>query len=278
MKKKAIPIALITVCIGLPSFFAPPAPADKIKTYYAEQFTRLSATIQDLLQAEQADSSEAVLQHRFVTARLVYKKLEPYIEYYSELDAPLFNGIATEFVEEEDPAADHQPEGFQVIEALLYPHYDSRHKKELLDYTTRLLSLTKGLAGNTTLFKPDEYLPDALMEELYRIQALGITGFDSPLAGLSLSESTSALESIRFALHNDAPLTRVMGKDTAAADRLLQESMQYLDQHPSFDGFDRMTFITGYMDPICRHLGAAIRQLNLPPNPGRPGLIKKEGS
>src|SRR4051812_11896809 len=112
MKKKPALIALLTTCIILPSFFITPpsTPAEKIKTYYTEQFTQLTAQLETLHQSIQHDSSEPALQKQFAATRLVYKKLELFIEYYFELDAPQFNGIATGFVEEEDPAAHHTPQ------------------------------------------------------------------------------------------------------------------------------------------------------------------------
>lgn len=279
MKKKVISIALILACIGLPSFFTPPTPSEKIKDYYQQQFTRLSARLEDLLQAIQNGSDETALKAKFSAARLSYKKLELFIEYYFELDAPLFNGIATPFVEEEDPAADHEPQGFQVIETFLYPHYDTHNKDALLRYTRRLLDLTNGLNNNAALFKPDEYMMDAVMEELYRVQALGITGFDSPLAQQSLPEAKASLESIRFVLTAWEPQPGATGAgDKGDRLNLITRGMEYIDKHPGFDGFDRMVFILEFLNPLCSGLGRDIRRLGLPVNPARPSLIKKAGS
>ena len=278
MKKKGIILILIVACIGLPSFFTPPTPSEKIKAYYNEQFTRLSSHLQDLLQSIQNDSNESTLKTKFSAARLTYKKLELFIEYYFELDAPQFNGIATGFVEEEDPAAHHEPQGFQVMETFLYPHYDTHNKKDLLRYTQQLLDLTKGLGNNSALFKPDEYMMDAVMEELYRVQALGITGFDSPLAQLSLSEAKASLESIRFVLTAWAPeMTAAGAEDPDPCLNLIARGMEYIDKHPGFDGFDRMAFILNFLNPLCSGLGHDIQRMHLPVNPARPSLIKKNG-
>ena len=281
MKSKAAFSLLITTCILLPSFFISPplTPAEKIKGYYSEQFTQLTEKLENLLQSIQNDSSEPVLQQQFAAARLPYKKLELFIEYYFELDAPQFNGLATEFTEEEDPAANHTPQGFQVIETFLYPHYRTKNKNNLLLHTRQLLDLTKGLGNNTALFKPDEYIPDAVMEELYRVLALGITGFDSPLALQSLPEAKASLESTRFVLETYAEVmtaTGIKGTDTAL--HLINGAITYINAHPGFNRFNRMAFITGFLNPLCSWLGKANSQMGNAVNPSRYTLIKKTSS
>ncbi len=281
MKKKVLIIAALALCIVLPSFFiAPPlSPAEKIKAYYTEQFGQLEYRLQTLQQAVIAGKDEATLQQQFSAARLSYKKLEVFIEYYFELDAPQFNGLATDFVEEEDPAANHEPQGFQVIEGFLFPHYTMHKKKELLLYVNKLLEATHGLGHNTALFEPDEYLPDALMEELYRVLALGLSGFDSPLALHALPEAKASLGSIAFVVQtycNKMEAAGVTGTDSSL--HLLDQAAGYIDTHNHFNSFNRAAFITGFLNPLCNWLGKAIQQMNLPDNPGRYSLIKKTGT
>ncbi|HEY4150950.1 MAG TPA: cytochrome c peroxidase [Chitinophagaceae bacterium] len=278
MKKKAYTIAILALCIVLPSFFIAPAlsPAEKVKAYYADQFKQLSLRLQSLQQAVLDGSNESVLKEDFSAARVPYKKLETFVEYYFELDAPQFNGLATDFVEEEDPATDHEPQGFQMIESFLYPHYDMRKKKQLLLFVHKLLDAANGLGNNTALFQPDQYLPDALMEELYRVLALGLSGFDSPLALHSLPEAKASLQSIRFVLQTYEGTMKaagVTGSDTALV--LLTRAIAYLDNHNSFNHFDRAAFITGFLNPLCNWLGKAIVTMKIPENPARYSLIKK---
>ncbi len=278
MKKKVCTIGILTLCVVLPSFFiAPPlSPAEKLKAWYATQFQQLSLRLQILQQAVTAGSNESILKKDFCAARLSYKKLEPFIEYYFELDAPQFNGLATNFVEEEDPATDHEPQGFQVIESFLYPHYDVHKKKQLLLFVHKLLNAANGLGHNTALFQPDQYLPDALMEELYRVLALGLSGFDSPLALYSLPEAKASLSSIGFVLQTykeEMEAAGVTGTDSALV--LLTRSAVYLDSHNNFNRFDRAAFITGFLNPLCNWLGKAIVTMKIPANPARYSLIKK---
>ncbi|HSC40589.1 MAG TPA: cytochrome c peroxidase, partial [Chitinophagaceae bacterium] len=140
----------------------------------------------------------------------------------------------------------------------------------------RLLDVTKGLGSNTGLFQPGDYLPDAVMEELYRVLALGITGFDSPLAFQSLPEAKASLESVAFVLHACQPAINaagVTGSPTALAQ--LAQATAYIDTHNSFIRFDRTAFITRFLNPLCSWLGKAIRQMGLPANPAKFTLLKK---
>ncbi len=163
-----------------------------------------------------------------------------------------------------------------MIESFLYPHYDVRNKKQLLLFVHKLLDAANGLGNNTALFQPDQYLPDALMEELYRVLALGLSGFDSPLALHSLPEAKASLQSIRFVLQTyegEMKAAGVTGSDTALA--ILTRSITYLDRHNSFNRFDRAVFITGFLNPLCTWLGKAIVTMKIPGNPARYSLIKK---
>ena len=89
------------------------------------------------------------------------------------------------------------PEGFQVIEELLFPKYDPRSKGELLKEIGILSANLKRLdkVSQTNEFT-DSHVFDAMRLEVFRIITLGITGFDSPIAQNSIPEAVSSLESI----------------------------------------------------------------------------------
>ena len=88
-----------------------------------------------------------------------------------------------------------EPSGLQIIEGLLFPVYDSANKKELLK---QLAVLQNGCNRYRTRFKNIDILDwqvfDAAKLEVFRIETLGITGFDNPLTKKSMEESAAALE------------------------------------------------------------------------------------
>jgi len=278
MQQKLLIISVIILTGLLSSFFTSrnQSPEEKIKEYYLNQFTRLSEKLSVLKTAVEQDKGEKIIQESFLQAKLCYKHVELFIEYYLELDAPKFNGLPTKFIEEEDPDALQEPQGFQVIESLIYPHYDTGKKKELLLYADKLSALAAGLKNNDAVFIPDNYILDATTEELYRIIALGITGFDSPIAQTSLPESAAALTSVQFILQSYQSV--IAAKKIAGyynTLQLLQDARQFILAHNNFNHFNRMEFIVRFMNPICNWLGSTKEKMGYKENPARYTLIKK---
>ncbi len=281
IRKKIIIIIFLSCCTGLLSFFTRqrPGPKEKIKAYYTETFSALLQQIAHLKKAVADNKDGSILRNDFLQARLVYKQLEPLLEYYFAGDVKYFNGLAVPYIEEEDPAAYQQPQGFQVIEAFLFPAYETGKKKELMGYISQLEIVAKGLAGNQQLFNPQEYMPDAVMEELYRILALGISGFDSPIAKYSLPEASAAMGSLQRMMEIYAqdwqPLQPVQYRQ---ARQLLNGAMAYLNKHRDFDRFNRMEFILSFLNPLCDALGHIKASAGYKEDPLHYSLLKRKGS
>ncbi len=278
MKKKYTIITGFFFSGLLFSFFTSPVPSSKdtIKKFYITQFKALVKSVQQLRVAVENNESEKKIRESFLAARLEYKQIEFIIEYYYELDVNKFNGPGIDFVEEEDPLAFHEPQGFQMIESYLYPGYDTTKKQRLLQYINKLYELTNGLSNNAASFQPDDYIPDAAMEELYRILALGITGFDSPGGHLSLYEAQSSLNSIRVVIESYKDEINTVGiKDYEMPLKLIQKASQYLKKNDDFVRFNRMEFITQYLNPLSGWLGNAKIKMGYIDKQARYGLIKK---
>ncbi|MEJ7767161.1 MAG: cytochrome c peroxidase [Chitinophagaceae bacterium] len=227
--------------------------------------------------AVENNETQEIVQRYFLSARLDYKKIEFILEYYYPLDVSKINGPSIDFVEEEDPLAYHEPQGFQVIESLLYPSYDTAQKKTLVHYISKLQLLLQGLDRNADSFRPDDFVLDAAMEEMYRILALGITGFDSPSGHLSLFEARSSLESIRTVLlsfKDEMILAGINDHDKSLI--ILQNATNYLETNTNFDSFNRMHFITTYLNPLTSWLGNTKLKMSYTDHPARYGLIKKD--
>jgi len=281
MQQKLRIISLIVFTGLISSFFISPelSPNEKIKAYYRTQLKLLSEKLLVLKAAAEHQKDEKTIQEAFLQAKLCYKRIELFIEYYLELDAPKFNGLPNKFIEEEDPDALQEPQGFQVIESFIYPHYHKDKEKGLLLYINKLSALATGIKNNEPVFKPDDYILTATTEELYRIIALGITGFDSPVAQTSLPESAAALTSVQFVVQSYQPAIIAKKIDGYAnALQLLQSARQFLLAHNNFNSFNRMEFIVRFMNPLCNWLGSTREKLGYGENPARYTLIKKTAS
>ncbi|MEO5591684.1 MAG: cytochrome c peroxidase [Chitinophagaceae bacterium] len=278
MKKKLTIITIICCSIVLLSFFASPplTPVEKLKSYYNDRFRDLSLQIDVLKKSVEQDQDTKKIQKNFLQARLTYKNLEIFLEYYFELDVAKFNGLAVDFIEEEDPTAYQEPQGFQMIETFIYPSYNKIKKKDLLHYIDQLSAITNGLSNNNVLFNPEDFALDAVMEELYRILSLGISGFDSPIAQLSIPEAKASLGTVQFVVETYSDkFTEAGVTDYDEIIRLLNEAKTYLDKHTNFNKFDRAAFITRFLNPLCTHIGSAKLKCGYSDNPVRYTLIKK---
>ncbi|MFT3936791.1 MAG: cytochrome c peroxidase [Chitinophagaceae bacterium] len=281
MKRKLHMLVILSCIICSFSYFTSqsPTPKEKITAYYVAQFKELQFKLEALRTAIATDKDTTSIRQSFFEARLAYKKIELILEYYFEGDAIKFNGLAINFIEEEDPMAFQEPQGFQVIESFLFPEYNRQKKDELLQYINKLIIITNGLANNSQLFEPEDYMPDAMMEELYRIISLGITGFDSPLAIYSLPEASAALNSVQAMA--EAYKTIWQPSQPGLYSKTIQliiQAKQFINQHNDFNSFNRMVFIKSYLNPLCDAIGAIKAKEHYPENKARYTLIKKNGS
>jgi cytochrome c peroxidase len=200
-------------------------------------------------------------QTAFTDARLAYKRIEFLTTYYEPSTARAMNGPALPDVEDEEgPEAVVAPEGFQVIEELLFPAPDSAGREQLLHEARNLLSYVTRLYTTASRQRiSDDRVFDAAKLEIARIVSLGITGFDSPIALLSLSESEAALAGVQAAL---ARYQSTLGpRHWSTLDSAFTHAVRLLEIATSFDEFDRLHFIASAANPLAKALATARSQL-----------------
>ena len=215
------------------------------------------------LASDPTPASAASAQVHFRDARLAFKRIEFLAAYYEPSTTRAMNGPALPRVDDEEgPEAVFPPEGFQVIEELLFPEPDSLDRQQVVNETRNLLAYVTRLrttaAGQTIT---DDRLWDAAKIEVARIVTLGITGFDSPIALLSLGESAAALDGMRTALRGYRGAMGAPSWTALDAAFLLATSM--LHDAGSFNRFDRLKFITAAANPLAQVLGRARTRLGI---------------
>jgi cytochrome c peroxidase len=260
MQGKLIIISGFIFIITAFSFFTKKriGPADEVKVYYLQQAKQFEADIASL-QALVAAGNEKQLQQQFIKARLAYKKIETVVEYYFNFFAVKINGPAIPFFEEDEPdMGQQQPAGMQLIEGMIFPVFNKSAVRSLDSALTMLLIDTRAMqATNESNAFDDELIFDAVTEELFRITALGITGFDSQSAVNSLPECSAAIDGVEkiLLLYRDS-LARLPVEKNRQLWNLLSGAKLYLDQHKDFNSFNRMQFIQDYLDPVTQIVGA----------------------
>ena len=195
------------------------------------------------------NGSGPALQKQFVQARILYKRCEWAVEYFQPSVARFINGPALDEVEADENRY-FPPAGFQVVEELLYPDYDKANQHDLLRETGVLLSNIRQIRTHLDAVSiTDDYAVDAIQQQFARIISLGITGFDSPVALLSIPETAESLASLRQVIKG-MPLL----KDQVNLDKMLSDAAQYCQSHSNFNTFNRADFLTRFMIPAGKEM------------------------
>ena len=259
MSVKLLIISILLFSITAFSFFSnkKAAPAEAVKQFYLLQAKQLEHEIV-MLQKAAVTGNEQQLQQQFVKTRLAYKKIETIVEYYFKFFAVKLNGPPIPYFEEDEPdMGERQPAGMQLAEGMIFPAYNKKNATALNDAIATLLLDTKTMqeTNESNAFN-DELIFDAVTEELYRITALGLAGFDSQVANNSLPECRSALSGVQYILQQYADDMKQNGSDkNQQLIKLLVAAAIYLQQHNDFNTFNRMQFILEYMNPVTAIVG-----------------------
>lgn len=229
-----------------------------------------SALVRVSIVGDRSSKAEAIA--RFRDARLAFKQTEFLSAYYEPTTTRAINGPALPDVEEDEgPEVVFPPEGLQVIEDFIFVDLDSTRAvlasaetRNVLDFVTRL---------ETTASRQritDDRVFDAAKMEIARVTTLGISGFDSPLAKLSITEAASALHGVHSAM---AAYRAALGEsewrrlDVAFSNAHAQLRVTGADgkksREASFNDFDRLRFIVTAANPLAQALVRARDHLQL---------------
>lgn len=201
--------------------------------------------------ASQPNIDTQIVRQAFLHARLLFKRFEWAASYFASDLTKRLNGPPVKEIENADLldpslARAIDPLGLQVIEQFIYPQLDTASRKALLSESEHLVTNTGYLLtyfSNHDL--ADWRILDAAKLEIFRIIALGITGYDNALSLNSMQESAVCLQSLRDVV------SLYIGKQ-ANSSLLgdLDTAISYLRQHTDFETFDRAAFITRFANTI----------------------------
>lgn len=198
------------------------------------------------------------VRQAFLQSRLLFKAFEWAAAYFAADLTERLNGPPVQEIENADLldpslARAIDPMGLQVIEPLIYPVYDTAGAKALISEIGHLITNTEYLVAYFADHPlADWRILDAAKLEVFRIIALGITGFDNALSLNSMGESSVALKSLRDMLPH---YTNKNNKTALLQD--IDAAIGYLRDHLHFASFDRAVFITRFANKIS----AGIAQL-----------------
>ncbi|MFD1605996.1 cytochrome-c peroxidase [Flavobacterium artemisiae] len=211
---------------------------------------KLNSEIENFQHIVTSNSSQKDILEQFKKSRLAYKKTEWAIEYFVPETARFMNGPALDEMELEENRS-FEPHGFQVIEELIFPEYSTESKEELLREIKIFKANIKQLKTTfEAITLSDDYVLDAVEQNVYRIIALGITGFDSPILQSSISEAGQSIVSIS----NSLEIINSESKTLVHIKELAEKAKKYCEENNHFNSFNRAYFITQFLNPISENV------------------------
>ncbi|MFB9079837.1 cytochrome-c peroxidase [Flavobacterium procerum] len=234
-------------------------PKATIKQDLLIDLTKLSNEITQFQKLVNSDSSQKEIVEQFKKSRLAYKKVEWAIEYFIPETARFMNGPALDEMELEENRS-FEPHGFQVIEEMIYPDYTSESKEDLIRELNIFQSNVKQLKSSFEVITiSDDYVLDAIQQNVFRVIALGITGFDSPILQSSIPEAGESLIAISKSLEK----INNTNKSLSDLKILIEKAQKYCKENNNFNAFDRAFFITEYLNPISKKLKTFQKKENI---------------
>ena len=264
MKKLIIIFVAITVIVtGFYCASQEQTSTEKVKQLYTASLDTFIQTVNALQEAVSKHAPSETLQQTFLEARKAYKAVEVFAEYYNPSTAKGINGPALDEVEPDNPEYPAPPTGFQVAEELLFPVYDSSNYQLLVKDVAALKAATTRLKMvNEALQFTDAHIFDAVRLEIFRMETLGLAGFDAPVALSTIAEIPATLKS----LHAYIKVYKVnkTAKEAAQTDTLFEKAIAYANTHNDFNSFNRAEYLTQFLNPLTKQLNQFQEKTGIP--------------
>ncbi|TDE27208.1 cytochrome-c peroxidase [Flavobacterium ranwuense] len=233
---------------------------------------KLNQKVTDFQKIVANTNDEKKIQQAFNSTRLSYKKIEWAVEYFTPDPARFINGPALDELEVAENTF-FSPNGFQVMEELIFPHYSIENKTDLIREIKILNGNLKQIKQHLSAITiSNSHVLDASKMEINRILALGITGFDSPIALQSIPETKSSLGSLKKLLPKmnfNSPESKNCEKEIAT---IINQAENYCQSNTDFNTFDRTYFIKNFLNTISKKL-VAFQKINAIKNTNRNSVI-----
>jgi cytochrome c peroxidase len=258
MKLKHFSFLFLTLCF----FFSCQKNEVSKTTIKQDLLVNLTKLNNEIIQFEKLvnnNSSQKEILEQFKKSRLAYKKVEWAIEYFIPDTARFMNGPALDEMELEENKS-FEPHGFQVIEEMIYPEYAIENKKDIIRELHIFQSNIKQVSSTLEVITiSDDYVLDAIEQNVFRVITLGITGFDSPILQSSVLEAGESLIVIPESLEK----INSKNKSLSEIKKMTEKAQNYCKKNNNFNAFNRAIFITEYLNPISKKIKAFQKEENI---------------
>lgn len=236
-----------------------------IERWYLQQLDTLAMEMKSLAREVGKAAKNEQLKARFLSVRLAYKKIAVITDYFNPYESVLLNSAALQRTEDDNPTQIIDPHGLQKLEELVWEN-SSENTQEIKDEAVYILSTLRQLENEPDrIYKfGDAMLWDALRSSVTRLSVLGVAGFDSPIAQLSLQEASATLLSIQqivglLLADNTAQQPEIR----SGINKYINGALNFIRQAKDFNSFDRAGFIKDWANPLSNQLSDAVQVLKV---------------
>jgi cytochrome c peroxidase len=266
MRRLSIIIIFLVVCFLFSAWYKNKEndPALIVKNWSLTELSQLKLQIDSML----ISKGHIDLQKRFYhKARRHFKHVELLLEFYNPgILKYSVNGPPIPKFSRESPKEMIQPKGFQVVEGILFNEKPNKKElvKELSDLKTSINELYHFFEG---LDIDKTKLLEISQLELFRITALNLSGYDATVTQTNVKEAFWSLEGI-IAVVNAFKKELRKEKDNSINYLNLKKQLAlakaFLLSNTNYSTFNRLKFITDYVDPINALLVRLHNELKFP--------------
>lgn len=228
----------------------------------AADFAAASLELEQAIHAIDATRPGSITEAKVALkkCRAQYKRIEFFLDYFFFSSSLVYNRPAKTEIDE--PYMEYQaPAGLQQMAVLLYDKDPVSRKKELLEEATVISTSAADLPALLYQFHTtDKSIMESIRIELVRLYANGITGYDAPELKSGIAETCQSMQTIQAVLQ---PWLGTPSPENIPVKNYLTKCIQYLQQHPDFDTFNRLEFLTTCALPLQEQLSQLITTLQL---------------
>lgn len=226
-----------------------------IRDAYFQHFDHLTRSLEAFREAlVELESKPKDARQKFLKSREAYKRIEFLAAFLDpEFVKDYINGPPLPSMERKaEEISVLQPEGFQILEELLFAEDPSANKTEIKALAEKLFETHHTLkAYQKKVYFTDRHVFEGARTEILRIFTLGLTGFDSPSLENVMHEQVVALQAAFESIKHYMPALK--SRDNVLAVHLssaFEGAIEYLRENNDFDTFDRMHFLKHYTNPL----------------------------
>lgn len=228
--------------------------SERVEKYYKAQLSYLKESIVSFKISVEQRKDLKILRKEFLLSRIIYKRVAVLTDYFNEYETRLLNGPPIDRIESEVADRILKPKGFQPIEEILFGGFAGDNSFPLLTgLLESMIDVINRLEKEPDIsykFK-DELVWDAMRSTLVQIMTLSTAGFDSQAAFYSLIEADASLQGLKELLNiYKKPINDKIPNRFETLDSLLQKCSGFLLSSKNFNQFDRLSFLTDYMNPL----------------------------